>query len=382
MTTEQRRRRAAILVGILLGGLLGMLLPLPKGLQGAAATAEGAAQTTVVTTEGTAAPQQDTTLHPGMALPAGATATLAAPGGGAVRADTLDALFPQDSVRPAEAVPVAEAATAADIPAGGVLGIDISVWQGEVDFAALKADGIQVVYIRAGEGMGDGRGMADERLEQNSAGAAAAGLDIGYYYYLRACTVEQAEAEADFFWSLIADKPAACRPAMDYESFCNQDSGTINQIAHAFLTRLSALCGQQAVLYTDEYRARTLWDDSLTAWPLWVADYAAASPVDLPDLGFWHSCAGFQYTDQGRPQGISGPVDRDIFYASAYLGSDADGGCRPQPPTCRTYTVQRGDTLWDIALRFGTTVSALVHLNNIQNPNLILPGQVLRLPQG
>ena len=353
MTTEQRRRRAAILVGILLGGLLGMLLPLPKGLQGAAATAEGAAQTTVVTTEGTAE---------AVATAKGATEAVVA---------MEDAVVTEE-----------KATTAADIPAGGVQGIDISVWQGEVDFAALKADGIQVVYIRAGEGMGDGRGMADERLEQNSAGAAAAGLDIGYYYYLRACTVEQAEAEADFFWSLIADKPAACRPAMDYESFCNQDSGTINQVARAFLTRLSALCGQQAMLYTDEYRARTLWDDSLTAWPLWVADYAAASSVDLPDLGFWHSCAGFQYTDQGRPQGISGPVDRDIFYASAYLGSDADGGCRPQPPTCRTYTVQRGDTLWDIALRFGTTVSALVRLNNIQNPNLILPGQVLRLPQG
>lgn len=339
MTTEQRRRRAAILVGILLGGLLGMLLPLPKGLQGAAATAEGTAET--------------------VATAKGATEAVVA---------TEDAVVTEEK--------------AADIPAGGVLGIDISVWQGEVDFAALKADGIQVVYIRAGEGNGDGTGRADERLEQNSAGAAAAELDIGYYYYLRACTVEQAEAEADFFWSLIADKPAACRPAMDYESFCNQDSGTINQIARAFLTRLSALCGQQAMLYTDEYRARTLWDDSLTAWPLWVADYAAASPVDLPDLGFWHSCAGFQYTDQGRPQGVSGPVDRDIFYASAYLGSDANGGCRPQPPTCRTYTVQRGDTLWDIALRFGTTVSALVRLNNIQNPNLILPGQVLRLPQG
>lgn len=279
----------------------------------------------------------------------------------------------------ASAEPESAQALADSIPEGGVLGIDISVWQGDdIDFAALKADGIQVVYIRAGEG----DGVADANLERNSAGAAAAGLDIGYYYYLRACTIEQAEAEADFFWSLISDKPAACRPAMDYESFCNQDSATINAIARAFLTRLSELCGEKTILYTDEYRARTLWEDSLTAWPLWVADYAAASPVDLPNLGFWHSCAGFQYTDRGQPQGVSGPVDRDIFYASAFLGSDPGSGCRPTPPApvCRTYTVQRGDTLWAISRRYGTTVDALARLNNIPNPNFILPGQVLRIP--
>ncbi len=282
-----------------------------------------------------------------------------------------------------ETEPESALALAESIPEGGVLGIDISVWQGDnIDFAALKADGIQVVYIRAGEGMGDGKGVRDANLDRNSAGAAAAGLYIGYYYYLRACTIEQAEAEADFFWSLIAEKPANCRPVMDYESFCNQDSATINAIARAFLTRLSELCGEQAMIYTDEYRARTLWNDSLTAWPLWVADYAAASPVDLPNLGFWHTCAGFQYTDQGRPQGVSGPVDRDIFYASAFLGSEPGGGCRPLPPTpeCRTYTVRRGDTLWAISRRYGTTVQAIARLNNIPNPNFILPGQVLRIP--
>lgn len=265
------------------------------------------------------------------------------------------------------------------IPASGVLGVDISRWQGDnIDFAALRADGIQVVYIRAGEG----DATVDPNFERNSAGAAAAGLDIGYYYYLHACTIEQAEAEADFFWSLIADKPASCRPAMDYESFCNQDRATINAIACAFLTRLTELCGEKALLYTDEYRVRTLWGDSMTAWPLWVADYAADSPIDLPSLGFWHTCAGFQYTDQGRLQGVPGMVDRDVFYASAFLGSDPDSGLRPLPPTpqYRTYTVRRGDTLWAISRRYGTTVQAIAQLNHIADPNFILPGWVLRIP--
>lgn len=297
----------------------------------------------------------------------------------------LPAELPQADAVPAQADVLYEEAAeeqpvpqVKNIPASGVLGVDVSKWQGEIDFAALKASGIQVVYIRAGEGSG----VADENFERNSAAASAAGLDIGYYYYVHACTIEQAEAEADFFWSLIADKPASCRPAMDYENFCNQDRATINAIATAFLTRLSELCGEKAIIYTDEYRVRTLWDDNLSAWPLWVADYASDSPVDLPSLGFWHTCAGFQYTDQGRLPGISGMVDRNVFYASAFLGSDPDSGYRPQPPEpeYRTYTVRCGDTLWAISRRFGTTVDAIARLNNIPNPNFILPGQVLRIP--
>lgn len=354
MENEKHRRSLAIAAGLLLGALLGALLPLPK-------TARAA--------------------DPGVndtAWPAGTTqtVTLAAEGQDIMNSVPAVTLAAEPAAQTAEPA----AAPRADIPAGGVAGVDISVWQGKVDFAALKADGIRVVYIRAGEGDLDGTAREDANFARNSAGAAAAGLDIGYYYYLRACSVEAAEAEAEQFWALIADKPAACRPAMDYESFCSQDSASINRIASAFLTRLSALAGQPAMLYTDEYRVRTLWEDSLTAWPLWVADYDASSSTDLPDLGFWRSCAGFQYTDKGRPQGIAGVVDRDVFYASAYLDSDPSGGCQPLPPACRTYTVQRGDTLWGIALRYGATVQALAAANHIADPNLILPGQVLRIP--
>lgn len=60
------------------------------------------------------------------------------------------------------------------------------------------------------------------------------------------------------------------------------------------------------------------------------------------------------------------------------IPSDEDGP--PEPPEQQRYTVQPGDTLWSIALRFGTTVEAIAQLNNISNPNLIFPGQVLLIP--
>ena len=70
--------------------------------------------------------------------------------------------------------------------------------------------------------------------------------------------------------------------------------------------------------------------------------------------------------------GVEGCVDRDRFTGDILLAP-------PQEQTF-SYTVRRGDTLWDLSRRFGTTVEALVRLNHIANPDLIYPGQVLQLP--
>ena len=74
-------------------------------------------------------------------------------------------------------------------------------------------------------------------------------------------------------------------------------------------------------------------------------------------------------------------ADRDLIYPGQVLVI-REGGSTTPPSGTTTYTVQRGDTLSEIAERFGTTVNELVRLNNIQNPNLIYPGQVLILPEG
>ena len=94
-------------------------------------------------------------------------------------------------------------------------GMDVSVYQGDIDFEQVRAYGIEVVYIRAGEGYD----YIDPYFEQNYRNALNAGLKIGYYHYVTASNTEEAQAQAEFFYSLINDKTIDCYPAMDFESF-------------------------------------------------------------------------------------------------------------------------------------------------------------------
>ena len=100
----------------------------------------------------------------------------------------------------------------------------------------------------------------------------------------------------------------------------------------------------------------------------------------------------WQYTNEGSVPGIGGNVDLDIGYIDypgiiRQAGLNHLSGSVPPPapsptPAYITYTIQPGDTLSEIALRYGTTVSALAALNNIADPNLIYAGNTIRIPQG
>ena len=247
-------------------------------------------------------------------------------------------------------------------------GMDVSVYQGEIDFAAARDDGIQVVYIRASYGT---EGV-DRFLQSHYQGARAAGLRIGFYHFLYARTEAEARAEARFFASQLSELDYDCRPVLDIEELSGLSDAQATAIAVAFLEELEALTGQGPMVYANAYDASYVLGSPAARWPLWAADYGPAQP-DV--TAHWTSWAGFQYTDRGRVSGVSGYVDRDSFTAEIFL-SEAPA------PGADTYTVRRGDTLWGIARRYSTTVSALASLNHIANPDLIYPGQVLNLPRG
>jgi nucleoid-associated protein YgaU len=123
-------------------------------------------------------------------------------------------------------------------------------------------------------------------------------------------------------------------------------------------------------------------------YPLWIAHYTEKPRPRLPKG--WKRWTLWQYTDQGRVSGIGGRCDLDRFRGSlAELRAFAGGGTLPPPdfpplsgPGEKTYSVQPGDTLSGIALRFGVTVSALVQVNHLEDPHLIFVGQVLHLATG
>ena len=244
-------------------------------------------------------------------------------------------------------------------------GIDVSQYQGDINFDEVAGDGIDVVYIRAGEGSG----YTDSYFPSNYEKAKAAGLHTGFYHYVTAGDEAQAVQQADFFFSLLEGKSYDCRPAMDFENTAGMSGGQANAIALAYLKRLEQLAGNIPAIYSDVYRAENLWEDCLSHYPLWAAGYGIPRPSSI---GPWSDWSGFQYSDTGRVSGISGAVDRDYFRSGMFL--DGTG-----PDKTILYYVRRGDTLSGIAARFGTTVGDLARWNNISDPNRIYVGQRLLL---
>ena len=263
-------------------------------------------------------------------------------------------------------------------PASDIIyeGIDVSGWQGNIDFRQVKESGIDIVYIKASQGQ-----RKNDYLEQNYEKAKANGLKIGYYHYVTARTVEQAKIEATFFASVISGKTVDCKLAMDFESFGNLSNSQINQISKTFLETLVEITGKEAIIYSNTYNARTVFSQELAnRYALWVAQYGVSSPTNN---GKWNTWVGWQYSDTGTIPGINGYVDRNKFTKDILLNTSEEIPNITPPDETNSYinyTVKRGDTLSEIALRYNTTVNILTSINNISNPNLIYIGQVLKIP--
>lgn len=264
-------------------------------------------------------------------------------------------------------------------PSGGrqYRGIDISEFQGEIDFEEVRRSGIEAVYIRVGAGE-----YTDEYFAENYERAKAAGLKIGFYHYVTARSVEEGRRQARFFASLAAGREPDMRLAMDFEYFGSLSVSQINAISEAYLDELTALTRREAVIYSDLSNARNIFSRALAEkYPLWAAQYGADEPSAN---GKWREWVGFQYTDEGRVGGIYGNVDRNIFTEGIFL-SDSGRIDDEKRTTVRARTrtltvyVRAGDTLWAIAREYGTTVEAIARENRIADPNRIFAGERLRI---
>lgn len=202
-------------------------------------------------------------------------------------------------------------------------GIDVSVYQGEIDFDEVKRAGIKVVYIRAGYGVGN----EDEFFRRNTEGAREAGLRFGFYFYVTARTPYEAELQGRYFASLISGTGYDCRPAMDFEEYSGLSHMEIRQIGLSFIRALEERTRHLPLLYTDAYAASLVWGSDFSRYPLWVADYG---PVE-PDVtgNTWKGWAGFQYSDSGHVSGIDDRVDLDKFTRAVFLTEEEkDEHCR------------------------------------------------------
>lgn len=257
-------------------------------------------------------------------------------------------------------------------------GIDVSAYQGKINYESVKNAGVDIVYIKSSEG----DYLEDPEFKNNYESAKNNGLNIGFYHFIRARNEEEAIQEAEFFSNVISGTEPNCRLAMDFEVFGDLSNDEINAISKTFLEKTQELTGKEMVIYSNTYDATNIFSSELAKYyPLWVAQYGVSIPNNN---GKWRNWIGFQYSDSGRISGISGDVDLDRFTKEIFL-SDSEEIPQPINPSPSEihniiyYTVKKGDTLSRIASIYGVTVEEIATLNNIQNPNLIYAGEVLQI---
>ncbi len=252
-------------------------------------------------------------------------------------------------------------------------GIDVSEFQGNINFKEVKDYGIEIVYIRSSAS----HSYIDAKFEENYQKAKENNLKIGFYHYVTARNIEEAQEQARFFATVIKGKEADCRLAMDFETFRGLTKEEINSIAKSFLEELKRLTEKDLVIYSDAYNAKYTFEESLfEKYPLWLAEYGVKEPEAKNFIGW-------QYTDKGSIPGIMGYVDRDIFKNEIYLENSSaikEPELKPEEKKKTIYyRVKFGDTLYHIAKEYNVTINDLIVENNIKNPNLIFPNEVLKI---
>lgn len=171
---------------------------------------------------------------------------------------------------------------------------------------------------------------------------------------------------------------------MDYEIFGGVGIEEINNIALTFLETVERLTNKEVIIYSDLSNSQSTFGTRLAQnYELWLAYYGATSNL-LNITTNWEQYVGLQYTDMGIVPGIEGGVDRDIYTKEIFLDDIGEIQNTEKPnQTINTesinYVVQSGDTLSEIANKYGTTVQEIANINNIENPNVIYPGETLRI---
>ena len=305
-------------------------------------------------------------------------------------------------------------------------GIDVSKHNGTIDWAKVKAAGVQFAMLRAGYGRYDNQ--KDERFEANYKGATAAGIPVGAYHYSYATTAEQAKQEAEVFLGWIKGKTLTYPVAFDIEDKKQANLGVslISDIIRAFCEAVEA-AGYYVVVYANkDWLTNRIDADCKSRYDIWLAQWTS-EPTYTGSFGLW------QYTSDGAVDGIAGRVDMNIAYKDypsiiAGMGSSDTTASAPTDTAKKTnaeqadeviagkwgngderkqrltaagydydavqaivnklvqpqetvYTVKKGDTLSGIAAKYGTTYQKLAKYNGIQNPDLIHVGQKIKIPK-
>lgn len=187
-------------------------------------------------------------------------------------------------------------------------GIDIYSGQGEINFNKAKESGVEVVYIKATEGIT----YTDTTFKSFYDKAKAAGLKVGFYHFLRNNNPIE---EAKHFINVTDGLEADCRYAIDVEAVLGQTSDKIVNNVIQFANYLKSN-GKDTVIYTYTSFLKEYLQSINNSFQLWIAEYGVKAPnINVPYIAF-------QYSDSGSVSGINGKVDLDEFSESILLRNE------------------------------------------------------------
>lgn len=194
-------------------------------------------------------------------------------------------------------------------------GIDVSVFQGDIDWSAVKADGIDFAMLRIGfRGYGSkGIMEADAKFEENYINAKNAGIDVGVYFYSQSVTPDEARDEAKLVLSILGDKELDFPVAYDWEYVDYAEARTAEMTSEQITLCAEAFCdeiklsGREVSIYFNREIGYFEYDlTKLNDIDFWLAEYSDY-PTFIYKFNMW------QYTDSGTVDGISSNVDLNIY---------------------------------------------------------------------
>ena len=183
-------------------------------------------------------------------------------------------------------------------------GVDVSHWQGDIDWQKAAADDVDFVMLGTRY-----KGDTDPKFRENADNAVKAGVKLGAYIYSYATTPEEAAKEADFILKLVKDYPISYPIAFDAENektLGSLSKDQITEIVHTFCKKISD-AGYYPILYANDYWLQNKLDMSaLSQYPVWVAAYERMPKYDRYVM--------WQGTDSGSVAGVQGNVDIDLQF--------------------------------------------------------------------
>ena len=304
-----------------------------------------------------------------------------------------------------------------------MVGIDVSGYQGVVDWGKVKKNGVSFAILKVIRADGN----PDKQFEANWSGCVAADMPIkGVYNYSYATTVDKAKADARAVLNILNGRTTTVWMDVEDESLKKLGRKLVD-IIEAYRSVIVASGNKFGVYtglsfyntYLKPYIGATAYDWWIARYPSSGVMYTTSSIAESYKPSINQTLQGWQYTSKGRVDGIAGNVDLDIWYATekqrkltneevadliiagAYgnepgrsvrviaegydyaaikaIVNEKCGVKKVQKTTTTWYTVKRGDNLSKIAKKYNTSTGSIVALNGLKDANKIYVGQKLRV---